>query len=76
MKPLQQYFRMVLFFQNFSKWNLEILLKFDFATFGSWRFMCLMELSDLPQLKTNISKFQFPQKSGEPLRKCASYLYL
>ena len=30
--------------------------------------MCLLDLSDLPQLKTNISKFQFDQKSGEPLR--------
>ena len=29
--------------------------------------MCLLDLSDLPQLKTNISKFQFDQKSGEPL---------
>lgn len=29
--------------------------------------MCLMDLSDLPQLKTNISKFQFDQNSGEPL---------
>ena len=38
--------------------------------------MCLMESSDLPQLKTNISKFQFDQKSGEPLCKCDSYLYL
>ena len=37
MKALCQYFHMVLFvFQHFTKWNLEILSKFDFGHFRQW----------------------------------------